>query len=313
MRVFLIALLMISSTIFLNGQKTDTDSSWSKDGFFSIVFNQIQQVNWVKGGESTISGAALLKYQINYKQPKYSWNNNFDFAYGLLKIEDASPRKNEDVIDISSKFGHVAYDNFYYSLLVNFKSQFANGYNYPNDSLIISKFFSPAYLIFSLGLDYKFDENFTLFLSPLTGKHTYVLDETIADMGIFTGEAAKYDANKVKIKSGASLKADFGAYFKASLKKDIWENVTLASALSLFNNYTDKNAGNRANIDIDWNSSIVMKINKYLSANIFLHLIYDHDVLVPLYENLNGVKTKVGAGPRLQVKEVFGLGFSFKI
>ena len=103
---------------------------------------------------------------------------------------------------------------------------------------------------------------------------------------------------------GETFKADFGAYFKASLKRDIWENVTLTSNLSLFNNYTDKVQSNRANIDVDWNSSVVMKINKFLNATIFLHTIYDHDI---------DIDPKIDGTQRaLQIKEAFGLGISFK-
>lgn len=270
-----------------------TAAKWSRDGYFSIILNQVQQKNWVKGGESTVSGATMLKYQINLVAPKYSWNNTFDFGFGILKQESFSnARKSEDIIDVSTKLGFVAFDHIYYSTLVNFKSQFANGYAYPNDSVIVSKFFSPAYMIFSVGIDWKPDETFSLYISPITGKHTYVLDDSLAAKGTYTGIP------------GETFKADFGAYFKASIKRDIWENVTLISNLSLFNNYTDKVQSNRANIDVDWNSSVVMKINKFLNATIFLHTIYDHDI---------DVDPKIDGTQRaLQIKEAFGLGISFK-
>ncbi|MQY79434.1 MAG: hypothetical protein GH151_09615 [Bacteroidetes bacterium] len=53
-----------------------------------------------------------------------------------------------------------------------------------------------------------------------------------------------------------------------------------------------------------------MKITFYMDAVISTHIIYDDDVKVPLFNN-EGVK--IGTGPRLQFKEVFSIGFSYKL
>ena len=58
--------------------------------------------------------------------------------------------------------------------------------------------------------------------------------------------------------------------------------------------------------------SIIMKINKFLAANIFLQFIYDDDTKVPIYEKVDGLKTKIGEGKRLQIKQVLGVGLSVK-
>ncbi|MFH0760885.1 MAG: hypothetical protein V2A67_05230 [Bacteroidota bacterium] len=54
-----------------------------------------------------------------------------------------------------------------------------------------------------------------------------------------------------------------------------------------------------------------MKINKFLSANINTHLIYDHDILIG--KDINGDGTMDDFRPRIQFKELVGLGLSFKI
>ncbi|HSH50676.1 MAG TPA: hypothetical protein VK982_03035 [Bacteroidales bacterium] len=79
------------------------------------------------------------------------------------------------------------------------------------------------------------------------------------------------------------------------------ENVTLKSTLGLFTNYLE----NPQNVDIDWKIAINMKINDYLSANLNTHLIYDDDI-----------KTSDDEGneqcPKIQFKEVFGVGLAYK-
>jgi len=278
----------------------DTVEKWKTGGFGSLNFNQVELSNWAKGGESTISATALLNLFANYADKDLSWINICDLGYGALKTDGNQKRKNEDKIDILTKFGYKATETFFYTAFVNFKSQFFAGYNYPNDSVIVSKFFSPAYLITSLGMDWKPTSYFSIYLSPLTGRFIFISDREIADAGTYTSEPGK------------TFKPDLGAYLNTWFKMDLIKNINLESKLAMFNNYTDKNKSNRGNISIDWTNNFIFKVNEFLSANLFIQTIYDHDVKIPIYQTISGVKTQTGTGPRLQVKEVFGLGLYYK-
>lgn len=314
MKKLLILFLIVSVTAVWSQtpEKKDSVQLWKTGGFTSLNFNQVQLSNWAKGGESSISATGLINLFANYIHKDMTWDNSCDFGYGVLKTEDQSMRKNEDKIDLNSKFGYKAIPKFYYAALLNFKSQFDFGYNYPNDSVVISKFFSPAYLVASVGMDWKPSDVFSLYLSPFTGRFIFVGDQKIADAGAFTGMPAKYDAFNNVIEHGATFRPEFGALLNAKFKKDVFKNINFESKVQLFNNYTDKIKENRANINVDWENNILMKINSFVSANIFLHFLYDHYTKIPLYEKINGVKTKVGDGPRLQLKEVLGIGFNYK-
>ncbi len=59
------------------------------------------------------------------------------------------------------------------------------GYNYPNDSVKISALFAPAYLLGSLGMDYKPKDDFSAYISPVTSKITIVADKDLANQGAF--------------------------------------------------------------------------------------------------------------------------------
>jgi hypothetical protein len=91
------------------------------------------------------------------------------------------------------------------------------------------------------------------------------------------------------------------------------KNIKVITKLDLFNNYTDSDVNNRKNIDINSENMIHFKVNDYISANIFLHFIYDHDIPIPVYEKIDGVKTQVGVGPRLQIKQNMGIGFNYAL
>lgn len=300
-------ILFASFLITLTSLAQTPDTAWKKGGLISINFSQASFTNWAAGGENALSGIALLNMFANYKKDKDTWDNSIDLAYGMLQSGNSAIRKNEDKIDLSSKYGRYAFaEHWYYSGLVNFKSQFADGYNFPNDSVIISRFMAPAYLLVALGIDYKPNTYLSLFISPITSKTTIVNDQRLADAGAFGVDKAEYD-NGVKVKDGKFVRTEFGGYMRFTYKKDIFKNVNLGTKLELFSNYID----NPQNIDVNWEVLIGMKVNKYLSANISTQMIYDHDIPVPVQREINGT-TATGTGPRLQFKEILSIAFSYK-
>lgn len=279
-----ITFFVLAAFIYLSANaQTDSVKYWKKGGFASLQFNQVSLTNWAAGGENAISTTAFLNLFANYKKEKVVWDNSLDLGYGTLKNEGKKPRKNEDKIDFLSKFGHQAFGKFYYSALLNYRTQFTDGFNYPNDSIPTSTFMAPGYLSISLGMDYKPNEFFSLFFSPASGKFTFVLDDTLSHKGAYGVDPDK------------KVRSEFGAQLNAKFQKDIFKNVNLMSKLMLFNNYTDKDKANRKNIDVNWEVMINIKANKYLTTSIFTNLIYDQNMVA-----------------KTQFKEVFGIGLSYK-
>ncbi len=294
----IIAVAIANSTMAQTTAPVDT--SWKKGGMGSINFNQVALSNWAAGGENSMSGAAFLTLFANYAKDRLSWDNQLDLAYGLLKSGDAKVRKNEDKIDLNSKVGYKVSANskFYYTFLFNFKSQFANGYDYKNDTLLkypISKFLAPGYLLYSIGIDYKPDDAFSLYLSPLTGRTIIVNDDMLSQAGAFGVDPGKKSLTQL------------GAYLRAMYKKDVFTNVNFQTKLELFSNYLD----NPQNIAVNHEILIAMKVNKFITANIGTQMIYDDIIPVTVIKETSGVK-EAKTGPRLQFKEVFGIGLSYK-
>ncbi len=285
------------------GQATqDTTKLWKKGGSFTVTFSQTSLTNWSAGGENALASNALANFYANYRKNKSAWDNTLQMAYGLIKQDGSDLQKNEDKIDFSSKYGYQASTNWYYSALLDFKSQFTTTYKYVNDSVKnkISNFLAPAYLLYGIGMDYKPNTIFSLYLSPVTGKTTIVTDQELADAGSFGVEPAEIDANGIKIKDGQNIKTELGAYLKLAFIKKIMTNTDLQSKLELFSSYTN----NPENIDVNWEVLITMKVNKFITANVSTQLIYDDDI---------NIKDKEGdIGTRTQFKEVFGVGISFR-
>jgi hypothetical protein len=281
----------------------DTIMGWKKGGVFALNLAQTSLSNWAAGGQNSFAVNGIFSAFANYKQGISAWDNSLDLGYGLLKLgKDADYMKTDDKIDILSKYGREAFKNFYYSVLMNFRTQMRPGYKYPDTNNKISDLFAPAYLLLAAGLDYKPNPYFSAFIAPLTAKFTFVTDEALSDAGAFG------------VKPGEKSRGEIGGYIRAiytrnDFKDEFLKNVSFTTKIDLFSNY----GNNPQNIDVTWENLIALKVNKLISVNFNTVLIYDDDIKVPVDRNGNGLFESTEApGPRTQFKEILGVGFSYK-
>ena len=281
-------------------------SYWKISGVGGLNFSQSSYTNWAAGGENALSGTAYSVLNANYKRGQASWDNVLELAYGKTELGSARARKSDDKIDLSSKYGHYAFGkNWYYSTLFNFKSQFDNGYNYPNDSVVVSRVLAPAFFVLAVGMDYKLKDYFSVFVGPLTAKVTLVNDQTLANAGAFGVDKAVYDSQGHLITAGKKHLEEFGGYVKIAFKKEITKNVTLGTKLELFSNYLK----NPQNVVVNLETLLAFKVNKYITSAIITQLMYDDKINTT---ELNPDGTYKLNGPRVQFKEVLAIGLSYK-
>ena len=284
---------------------------WKKGGFGALNFNSLGLTNWAAGGVSSNSITALGNIFRNYKKDKVEWVNNLDLAYGLIQNEGQDIRKNEDKIDFLTKGNYGITEKLSYSALVNFRSQFAPGFDFTDPTIAdenrieISRFLAPAYLTTSVGFNYNFTDYFSVYASPATGKFTFVMDDDIAAQNIYI--PSTLNAEGVQFYSD-NYRAEFGALINARFAKDLTKKINLTSTLNLFNNFTDVNTSNRENVDVNWETMLNMKLTEWLGASLYTNVIHDNDVAVPIYEN--DVITRTG--PRTQFKRLLGVGVQYK-
>lgn len=276
------------------GQDTITDEgNWEFSGFFQQNLNQVSFTNWAAGGENSFSSTSNARIDANFTERKISWENYLDMSYGIVKLENSPTRKNTDKIDLFSKFGRKINEKLLYSAIFNFQSQFDKGYNPSEPNEVVSRFMAPGYLTIALGLDYKPTDYLSLLFSPATGKFTFVMDDMLAAQGAYG------------VKEDENLNSEFGALLRLEFEKEVITNVNVNSRIILFNNYTDSDVSNRKNTDVDWVMGINMPVNKFITATVGFHLLYDHDVKIERDTTDNGEPI---VGPATQFKQQFGLG-----
>lgn len=285
----------------------DTLVGWNTGGIVSLSFSQSSYTNWSAGGQNSLSGNGLVSVFANFKGVKSSWDNSLDLGYGvLMQGKDQGLLKTEDKIELITKYGQKAFGNWFYAALGNFKTQFTPGYNYPNDTTLVSDFISPAYVLGALGMDFKPNNEFSLFISPITAKLTFVNNQMLANAGAFGIEPAVYDSLGVIVKSGKTFRAEMGGYVRSQFQMEVMKNVVVNTKLDLFSNYLN----NPGNIDVNWNTLVAVKANEFITATISTELIYDDDIAIAIDSNEDGIPERIG--PRVQLKEVLGIGLSYK-
>ncbi len=197
----LLPLFMLLVSISASAQITDHETvlkstetkaeteGWRFGGVTTLNFSQLYLSNWAAGGENSYALNALGSVFASYKKGLVTWDNTLDMGYGFVNLYQSNGyRKTDDKFDFTSKVGYKAFDNFYYSALVNFKTQFDKGYDYAvdeNGENPISNFLAPAYLTVALGLSYQPNQYFSAFLAPVTGRLTIVNDTKLSDEGAF--------------------------------------------------------------------------------------------------------------------------------
>jgi hypothetical protein len=281
------------------GQDESKPSNWERGGQSALTFSQISMSNWTAGGQPSVSFSSYFNVFARYKSPSgnITWENTLDLGYGLINQDNKRTVKNDDKIDFSSKFGRKASEEWFYSSLINFRTQWAPGYKSPGDTLLISNFMAPAYLNISIGMDHKFDQYLTFYLSPLAGRVVFLLDTLLSNrpggsFGVPEGENHRYE---------------FGGFIRAQFRAVLMENITINSRLELFSNYLDK----PKNFNVNSDTRINMQINRFIAANLQIQMMYDENARISVDTTGDGIADHT-LGARLQMKQIFGLGFSYR-
>lgn len=217
-----------------------------------------------------------------------------------------------------------------------------------NTREMVSQFAAPAYLTISAGITYKPVSWVQMYLSPVAGKLTFVnpaanvfnaknggegatayglenpTDIYRAEFGwYFRGNLEKEVFKNVIVKTQLEL---FGNYLDNEHVDNI--EATPIDENDLTRGYyydpasRDQNSqigtdgsgnpiyayDNRLNVDVNWQTWITFKINKYLQASLEWQLLYDYDVAIPEFRN-DGITTYSTRG--VQFRQGFNLGVGY--
>ena len=308
--------------------KVEKPKYWTSSLKTNVSLGQTSLTNWAAGGDNTVSLAAFIDANANYKKNEMFWNNRLQLDYGFL-YASSKPiiQKNTDRIYLESKWGYKteAMKNFSFSANYDFKSQFAPGYEYKTPSVEglenlpmkdkvqawmdarkpLSGILSPAYTNLALGIDWTPAKWLSVNFAPLTGGFVIVEDVRFRQSysmplrkeweGITEGVPT--DGSQLR-----SARFEFGAQLKVDAKVNVNDNFSYSTQVVLFSNYLDK----PQNMRVNWDNRIDWKLAKYFSFTVTTNLIYDDKVMI--FSEKDG-KTH----QRIQFKESVAFGFTYTI
>ncbi len=278
-KIVLLFLFLISSSLYAQQKKKDSlpVPVWKIHGRFTFIFNQSSFTNWASGGENTIAGDLNINYDFNYKKKLINWDTRILTGYGLSYVSEKGYRKTNDRLEINSLFGiRSRKKNWFFSNFINFKTQYARGYNYNESSNeLVSAFFSPAYLSLGPGVLWKKSDNLNLNIAPASARFTFVDDDFSGKFGVKEGKNVAF-----------SLGFNLSGYYKLS----IMDNIEMENIITIYSDYLNK----PKNIDIEYQVNIRFKVNKFVKMHLTAHTILD--------DNASG---------NAQFRELFGLGLNY--
>ncbi|CAN5167946.1 DUF3078 domain-containing protein [soil metagenome] len=261
------ALLFIS--LHANAQETivvsDTLVGWDYGWVTGLNGSQASYSNWSQGGVNNIAATGSSTFRAYYRENRYSCGFLINTRYGQTRFEDDGSRKTDDRLSIRNRFQYdLGEEGSDFSLYadVNFRTQFAEGYDYgagpDGEDILISNFLAPAYFSQNAGLAYSPGEQFS-FQAGIGLRQTIVREpELVTLYGLEEGETVRNEA---------------GVNLGASYEHTISTNLVLSSTLETFTNV----GGPLTSTDINFSNEIVGRINNLMNASVRLDLVYDDD------------------------------------
>ena len=256
---------------------TNDSSYWDNHSILYFGFNRVGLYNWAAGGLNFMEMHGLANMRFDYRHNKFHWNNFLNLQLGVIKSGYGNQGvwlKNDDLIELRSKFSRRTKHLWDYSFLIDVRSQFTYGYYTEYDRLnnfYMDNFLSPIYPIFGFGFDYHVNNHLTVDVSPFTAKSTIVLDDSLSRIGVFglePNEKYRYEA---------------GLYMNLLYSHDSLfgvKNLHFMTDVTVFGNYLE----NLGNLDITCEVLASYHLNKFLSLTFQGFLIYDDDIQIPRYE-----------------------------
>ena len=271
---------------------------------------------WIEnsGGDNAVAALAKVLLKHNYKKGKFTIDNKIDakFGYNRMKVETTLDDglvdnkgvwfKNQDEFLLETKPAIKFSQNWDFSSIIKFRSQFASGYKSRTEQELEhrkSAMFAPAYFDVSLGLTYSCPKKgfpIKINLAPLAMNSTFVNSELVRQNGYLYGLVSADKTSKWE--GGSSVQIDFDRkwgkrewfrYRTTLYSFSGWmTNIGLDNKVRDYGEYVEaykqweangKVAADKPILPIHptvrWENTISLKASKYFTTDISFQLYYN--------------------------------------
>ena len=261
MRTLFLAVLWLPFTLL--GQNNDTIlDGYHRRAIYSASGAFTDLNNWNAGGENSSNVSLLLRENWTQKGPNLTTVHLLEGNYGISR-QAGDFTKNADKLEFTTTVtASPKITEWNISGQFNVRTQFAPGFAEGDTSgTPISNFGAPIYGQFSLGIGNNYSDNFQVFVSPLAGKSTTVLDEVLREKGAFG------------VNTGATWRFETGAKVTLNFAQEFTDEFSVTAKTDVFYNYT----GTLNEVDLSLDIIALYKIKEAFSLSGHVQLIRDID------------------------------------
>ena len=260
MRTLFLAFLLMPFTLL--GQSDTLSAKYQRKAIYSASGSFTDLDNWNAGGENSSNISFLIRENWVKKGLSFTTVHLLEGNYGLSR-QAGTLTKNADRLEFTTTLtGSPMVTEWNLSSQFNVKTQLAPGYAKGDTLRIpISNFGAPIYGQFSFGLGNNSWENWQLFLSPMAGKSTTVLNQDLRDKAAFG------------VDTGATWRLEAGAKITLNYTEQFSDAFSINAKTDIFYNYW----GPISATDFMFDVIALYKIKEAFSINAHLQLIRDID------------------------------------
>ncbi|MCS7081548.1 MAG: DUF3078 domain-containing protein [Bacteroidota bacterium] len=250
--------------------------SWTHSLVGTLNISQAYYANWREGGANSLAFVGKLEHGAQIRRGPHRFEHGLVLAYGQIKQDSLAYRKSEDQIRWLFHWQYLTEGPLHPTFSLEWRTQFAPGYDYrKSPPPLTSRFLAPAFFTQALGITYAASERHAVRLS-LALRQTIVRDTALS--------------SRYGLKPGQRVRWQPGMEIVGTVnRQNLLPNVQWTARMGIFSPYE------RFPRPIArWENELLMRVNKFLHANVSAVLYYDRDL-----------------NPQPQLKEVLALGFSY--
>ena len=260
MRTLFLAVFLMP--LALMGQSDTAAARYHRQAIYSVSGAFTEVDNWNAGGENSSNVSFLLRENWTNKGINFTTVHLLEGNYGLSR-QAGTLTKNADRLEFTTTLtGSPKTTEWNLSSQFNVRTQLAPGYAKGDTSGVpISTFGAPIYGQFSFGVGNNSFDHWQVFLSPLAGKSTTVLDEVLRDKGAFG------------VDTGATWRFETGAKVTLNFAQEFTDEFSVTAKTDVFYNY----AGTLNEVDLSLDIIALYKIKEVFSLSGHVQLLRDID------------------------------------
>jgi len=241
---------------------------WVYNGNHKVQLSQNYiSKNWYKGGVRNLNLINTHNASFNYSKNKIQTNNYVEWKLNIFTNPNDTLRLYriaEDLIRTYSNFGIQAIHNWYYSSVLEIKTQLFKNF-VENSKQGLSSAFSPLYINAGiLGMRYQKVKTFPKVKGKKIDFNTDISPLSVEYVGVFNKDI---DPARFGIKDGKWHLTNFGSTLNAKLIVNFNKYVSFISRFYYFTNYEK--------ITAESENTLNMPINRYFSTTLYLYVRYD--------------------------------------